>query len=228
MEIYLLRHGDAEPPIFNTEEEDYERRLTELGEETLRYEALGLKNFVDTFDYILASPYTRTVQTAEVFAEVFECQDRIVKTMSLKPPASAEALLEEIEGLGDVERVLCVGHTPSIGEIASEIITSMEEEDFFQFRKGAILRFDMDYPDSGLDAKLVYYLDPDIIKFIGEMTVKFHEESDIAKATPMSSMDMDMDMDMEAETGALQQSEKPEEKEEFEMDDESADNTEKM
>jgi phosphohistidine phosphatase len=183
MEIYLVRHGDAEPAIFNTPEEDYERQLTESGEETLRYEALGLKNFVDSFDYILTSPYTRALQTAEIFADIFEYPDKIIKTLALKPPGNTEALLEEIESLEDAERVLCIGHTPSIGEIASEIVTSIQEEDFFDFRKGAILRLDMEYPALDLDAKLIYFLDPDILKFIGEILNNPSEEDDEEEET---------------------------------------------
>src|SRR5580700_4370144 len=90
MEIYLLRHGIAEESAVGGRDSD--RALTAEGRDKLRRvlkraHAGGVRPGV-----ILASPYKRAMETAQMAAETLEYRGEIVKTQALVPNASpAEA-----------------------------------------------------------------------------------------------------------------------------------------
>ena len=179
MEIYFLRHGDAEIPLFKTPRADYERNLTEHGIKTTLEEAFGLKEFVPGFDVVFTSPIVRAVQTASIFGEVFNCIDEVRKLDALLPPGDIEALMEAIALMGDVERVLCVGHSPSLEMMATEIITGLEEERLFPLKTGGILCFRIEKPQLHAEAEIDFLMDPVYLVRIGQTSgFKSHDEPD--------------------------------------------------
>lgn len=169
MEIYFLCHGDAEIPLFKTPRADFERNLSEHGIASIMNEAYGLKEFVPDFDVIFTSPITRAMQTADIFAEVFDCHDEVHKLIALAPPGDIEGLMETFALAGDVERILCVGHSPSLEIMASEIITGLEEERLFPLKNGGILCFRMEKPQLHSEAEIEYLMDPIFLIKLGEM-----------------------------------------------------------
>lgn len=169
MEIYFLRHGDAEIPLFKTPRADFERNLSEHGIASIMNEAYGLKEFIPGFDVIYTSPIIRAMQTADIFAEVFDCHEDVHKLIALAPPGDIEGLMETFALTGDVERILCVGHSPSLEIMATEIITGLEEERLFPLRNGGILCFRMEKPQLHSEAEIEYLMDPIFLIKLGEM-----------------------------------------------------------
>lgn len=167
MELYFLRHGEAEGLLYNTPEADFERELTDQGRQDMLIEAKGLKKFVSHFDLILTSPLERASQTAEIFANVFNSLAVLRKSSALQPPCDVARLMEEIAVAGEVNRVLCVGHAPSLGLLATEMISGLEEENFFHSKKGAVIRLDVDAPTPETEASLIYFIHPDFLKALG-------------------------------------------------------------
>ena len=110
MRLYLLRHADAE----DLRTTDAARELTPKGKrqaETVGAccQRLGLRP-----DVLLASPYRRTVQTAEAVAGALEGIS--VKTEDfLKSGMEPERAFAGLQAYGWVESVLLVGHQPDIG-----------------------------------------------------------------------------------------------------------------
>ncbi len=172
MELYFLRHGDAEVSLFNTPRADYERNLTELGAEDVLKGALAMKMFVNRFDVIYTSPLKRAVQTASIFGKVFKCSDRIKKLDALMPPGNLRSLLDTIAFQGNPEKVLCVGHEPSLGIMATEILTGIEEENMFPIKKGGVLCIDMKKPHVDAESELLYLVHPMFLGKIGEVPFK--------------------------------------------------------
>lgn len=194
MELYFLRHGDTEIALFKTPRADYERKLTEYGIIQLAKSALGLKQFVDGFDIIFTSPLVRAIQTAGIFGKIFECEDKIITLDSLAPPTNLEELMESIAFQGDdIERVLCIGHAPSLGEMATEIITGIEEDRMLPLKKGGLLCIEMDRPDLSAESKLLYLIHPMFLVKLGEA---YGKEKDLAD----EEYDEDMEEDMDAES----------------------------
>lgn len=169
MEIFFMRHAEAESAIFNTPEDDFERNLTVRGQKDTLMVAVGLKKIVKNFDLILTSPLNRAYQTALIVAEVFKCTDRVLDTQALAPPCTIEQLFETIALQGKLKRVLCVGHEPYLGMMATEIITAIEEENFFPFKKCGLMRMDINILHPDEDAKMVLYIPPIILKKLGEV-----------------------------------------------------------
>lgn len=182
MEIYFLCHGDAEIPLFKTPRADFERNLSEHGIASIMSEAYGLKEFIPGFDMIFTSPITRAMQTADIFAEVFDCHDEVHKLIALAPPGDLEGLMETFALAGDVERILCVGHSPSLEIMATEIITGLEEERLFPLKNGGILCFRLEKPQLQSEAEIEYLMDPIFLIKIGEMR---HQQNKPEKKSDM-------------------------------------------
>jgi len=197
MEIYFLRHGDAEIALFKTPRADFERNLTEYGIIQLTKEALGLKQFVDGFDIIFTSPLVRAVQTAGIFGKIFKCEEKIITLDALAPPTNLNELMESIAIQGDIERVLCVGHAPSLGEMATEIITGIEEDRMLPLSKGGLLCIEMDRPDLSAESKLLYLLHPMFLVKLGEAFGKEKDLADEELVGEKKDMDAESSVDMQ-------------------------------
>ncbi|MCE1246461.1 MAG: histidine phosphatase family protein [Firmicutes bacterium] len=172
MELYFLRHGDAEVALFNTPRADFESGLSEIGAEDVLKGALAMKMFITKFDIIFTSPLKRAVQTATIYGKVFKCTDRIKKLDALMPPGNLRALLETIAFQGNFERVLCVGHEPSLGIMATEILTGIEEENMFPLKKAGIMCIEMKKPQIDAESELLYLVHPMFLAKIGEVPFK--------------------------------------------------------
>ena len=60
--LVIMRHGEAEPLSTN----DSQRQLTARGQHEVNQMALWLQQHYAAFDWVWASPYLRTRQTAEL------------------------------------------------------------------------------------------------------------------------------------------------------------------
>ena len=119
MNIYLIRHGEAEPTSDNKPHE--ERALTEEGVIILRNSSLLWKNFVDSFDIILSSPLKRAKQTAEIIMEAFALKTEVVVEISLLNGGQINDLLNLAAAL-ELENIAMVGHQPDISMHISAMI----------------------------------------------------------------------------------------------------------
>jgi phosphohistidine phosphatase len=145
-ELYLIRHGLAEERG-EAWPDDAKRPLTAKGMSRLRKSARGLLELGVSFDVILASPLTRTRQTAEIVAAEFDVRPGIVSTEALAPDGSYAAVAAELERHSKRNRIALVGHEPSIGELAARLVGSRHP---IPFRKGAVCRIDVEaLPPSG-------------------------------------------------------------------------------
>ena len=72
MELYFLRHGEADWPDWK--KSDDERPLTKRGKKEMHEVAAFLVRLKVQPDLILTSPLPRAAQTAEIAAEHLECE----------------------------------------------------------------------------------------------------------------------------------------------------------
>jgi phosphohistidine phosphatase len=119
-QLWLLRHGDAEPHGTRV---DAERRLTERGEGQAHAAGIALERLRTSFDAILSSPKVRARQTAELAAEHWSPQQR--ELLSLHPPLAgdfdARQALAELAGLPTDGRLLLVGHEPDLSGVVGDL-----------------------------------------------------------------------------------------------------------
>jgi len=113
-QLWLLRHGDAEPHGTRV---DAERRLTERGEGQAHAVGVALERLRASFDAILFSPKTRARQTAELAAEHWSAQQRGL----LAGAFDARQALAELSGLPADGRLLLVGHEPDLSGVVGDL-----------------------------------------------------------------------------------------------------------
>lgn len=132
MELLLWRHCEAEPG-----EPDLGRALTGKGEKQARRVAAWLHAHLPDTARILVSPARRAQQTAAALAEL---APRKIKTVdSLAPGASAEDVLSAARWPDAKAPVVVVGHQPTLGWVASRLLTGVESE--WPVKKGAVWWF---------------------------------------------------------------------------------------
>ena len=132
MELYLLRHGEAEPHSAD----DARRQLTAKGKRDVRAVCRRAWTAKARPRILLTSPLIRAKETASIAAEVLEVK-KVVETRALLPGASPEMLWQELAKLPEGEQVLLAGHEPAMSRLAGFLLGGRAAVDF---KKGALMR----------------------------------------------------------------------------------------
>jgi len=125
--LYLLRHGDAEPGIGHFG--DLRRPLSDKGKFKINQLSSILKSRGITFDLILVSPSERTSETVEIISKhVYS------KKISVKDEIYEAEIMDLLDLVnkteGKVEKLLLVGHNPSLSALVS-YLTGVESINMF-------------------------------------------------------------------------------------------------
>ncbi len=111
MELILWRHAEAEDSF-----PDLSRTLTEKGRKQAAKMADFLRRHLPPDTRIMASPAARTQQTAAALT------DKFTTVPSIAPGASAHAILQAARWPTAGGTVLVVGHQPTLGAVAAELL----------------------------------------------------------------------------------------------------------
>lgn len=142
MNLILWRHAEAEE-FAST---DLARQLTSRGRKQAQAAAKWLRHRLPSDTLILASPAARTVQTVEALTD----QYRIVKEIA--PGANADDLLAAVDWpTGAARHVLVVGHQPTLGLVASQLVAGTPKA--WGIKKGGV--WWLEYREHGDDAQAV-------------------------------------------------------------------------
>ena len=125
MDLILWRHAEAEIGT-----PDIGRALTAKGHKQAWKMADWLDRNLPESCRILVSPATRTMQTAEALSRKFKVHH------DLAPDKSAEDLLAAVNWPASREPVLVIGHQPTLGLVAAQLIGGQSQE--WSIRKGNI------------------------------------------------------------------------------------------
>ena len=135
MNIYLIRHGDAEKASAN--KKDSERKLTPDGEQKTKISAEGWKLLIPQFSHIITSPLLRALQTAEIIANVFDFPGKVITDKNLAPGNKTEALIDLANEMMGSDMAF-IGHEPDFSEHVSHLISNSGA--FIEFKKGMIAK----------------------------------------------------------------------------------------
>lgn len=148
MDLILWRHCEAEPG-----EPDLGRRLTSKGIKQAERMAAWLDAHLPDTCRILVSPADRAQQTAAALARKF-------KTVpELAPGAPVSQVLAAVNWPDSREPVLVVGHQPTLGAVASFLLSG--EEAYWSVRKGAVWWLSNRAKDRGAAVVLKVVLGPE-------------------------------------------------------------------
>ena len=150
MDLILWRHCEAEPG-----EPDLGRRLTSKGLKQAERMAQWLDSHLPDTCRVLASPADRAQQTAVALQRKF-------KTVpELAPGATVAALLAAANWPDSREPVLIVGHQPTLGAVASFLLSG--EESYWSVRKGAVWWLSNRAKEGGAAVVLKVVVAPDFV-----------------------------------------------------------------
>lgn len=110
MKLWILRHGEAQ----NRARTDAERELTANGREEVLTSAAHLMG--QPLRWIIASPYVRAQQTAELVRQALGFADSIVTVPWLTPDSDPRKVLDHLD-LYASDDVLLVSHQPLVGSL---------------------------------------------------------------------------------------------------------------
>lgn len=121
MELYVIRHARAAEADFYGEDGDRpltpegRQHASDLGQAMLRH---GVR-----FDRVIASPYVRAVETAELILVGLQFQGGLQIARHLVPDSTALNILNGvIEPNRDCQRLAIVGHEPVLGGLLSFLL----------------------------------------------------------------------------------------------------------
>jgi phosphohistidine phosphatase len=118
-QLWLLRHGDAEP---HGARDDASRELTERGEAQARAAGAALASLGVEFDSVLTSPRVRARETARLACEALVSFDSAIETAdALSSGFSREDAIEVLAGRDPDARVLLVGHEPDFSQLVHDL-----------------------------------------------------------------------------------------------------------
>ena len=166
MEIYLLRHGIAEPPSESNEFSDASRALTPEGISKLRQAGLGLKKLGVKLNLVASSPLVRARETAEYVTEILKCKEPIQLWDELAPGGSIDGLMQKLQNHQGKNSVLLVGHQPDMGSLASLLIFGSARISL-AFKKGGICCVQVSEVPPQFPGELLWMLTPKILKRLG-------------------------------------------------------------
>ena len=119
MELYFLRHGEADWPDWK--KSDDERPLTKYGKKEMHEVGKFLKRLKTKPELIVTSPLPRASQTAEIAAE--HLKSKCQKDKLLEPGFGRQEL-ERVLKKYPAESVMVVGHEPDFSHTIEQLTGS--------------------------------------------------------------------------------------------------------
>lgn len=145
-QLWLLRHGDAEP---HGTRPDSERRLTERGEGQARAAGEALARLSIGFTQVLTSPKVRAQDTARLAAAAWGGEPELYEPLA--EGFDGRDALDLMAGTEPDARILAVGHEPDLSHAVSELTGARVD-----FKKGGLAAVSID----GASSELVVLMRP--------------------------------------------------------------------
>src|SRR5262245_28651933 len=143
MQLYLLRHADAE----DDRTHDQQRALTNKGEKQARNVGKFCRSHSIIPEMILSSPLLRAEQTARILAQELDMPDLVKLQDFLRPGMTAENAISCLEKYAEKASILLVGHEPDFSKLAGYLIGTSAGN--IHFRKATLMSVNLAKMKSG-------------------------------------------------------------------------------
>ena len=167
MDIYILRHGEAQLRREDLPEAD--RKLTPKGRRDVERIARLARAAKVQPDLVLSSPYVRARETAQIAVRAFEPKPPLVETPALLPNGTPKQVWKEIKLHSDSQQLLLVGHEPQLSELVAYLLASPALR--LDFKKGALVRIRMDQLGVEPHGELRWVLTPGLIRRVEKVSL---------------------------------------------------------
>ena len=168
MECILFRHGIAiEPDEWEGTEEN--RPLTDKGKKRTRQAAQGLAMLGCRLTHLFTSPFVRAYDTARLVRTAVCPTLKLETREELSVGTKPEQLVAFLRTLPTDAVVLCVGHEPLLGEVASLLLCGKGLPNF-PFKKAGAASFELTDGVKLGQTRLHWWLQPGQLRAIGRRT----------------------------------------------------------
>lgn len=166
-ELLVVRHAIAEDreEFAKSGESDDRRPLTDKGRARMRDGARGLASLLDPPDILATSPYTRSVETAEIVAKAFGGPETSPLDL-LTPDGSYEALSTWLREQDPEARIAIVGHEPHLSGFVSYLLGA--KGSIIQMKKGGACLLQVAPSASAGAGLLLWALTPGQLRQLGK------------------------------------------------------------
>jgi len=166
MKCVLFRHGIAAERD-EWDGPDADRPLTERGAKRVAQAAAGLSRLDVQPTHVLSSPLIRAIETAKIAHRLLRVRTAVRIVDELMPDASPNRLLSILHDLPPESCVLCVGHEPHLGTVASVLLSGRASASFPLKKAGACL-IELPTPAKLGHGLLRWWLTPSQLRAIGK------------------------------------------------------------
>jgi phosphohistidine phosphatase len=163
MKLLVIRHAIAEDrEVFaETGRDDALRPLTAEGSRKMRRAARGLRQIVPTIDELVASPFTRASETAEIVRREYEI-DRVETADVLRPDTGLDDVMNWLsQRTSDV--VAIVGHEPHLSRLATYLVAGVDNS-AVQLKKGGACLVSFDGAPRPASGCLMWSVPPGLLR----------------------------------------------------------------
>ena len=161
MMLYLVRHGIAIERGDSNCPPETERYLTRDGIKRTREVAKGISGLKVKPALLITSPYVRSAQTAEIFAEALGyAREKILQSQALRPGSNPADFLKEIAH-AKADEVMCVGHVPHLDQLIAAAVGSRGV--FTALKKAGVAALEFESVGAG-KATPLWMLPPKILR----------------------------------------------------------------
>lgn len=161
--LLLLRHGIAEDFAPERMRGDQDRHLTEEGRAKIAAQLPAIVAMKLDIACVLASPYPRAQETAEITAQALELE---VETSDLLTPQSwPEAILVELAKRKREVPTLLVGHEPHLSGLASRVLSGGGDL-AIELKKGGLIALNLPKMSAPFHGELMFSIPPKALRLM--------------------------------------------------------------
>jgi phosphohistidine phosphatase len=160
MEIFVLRHGDANV-ITKKLLDDSKRTLSDKGVKEIEDVSELFSKLDMKFDYIYSSPLKRARQSAEILLRS-QKKSKLVELNELKPEGTPETISDKLSEQKEESSVIIIGHNPLLIDFISYVTAS--EHCHLSLKTGGIAKIKTTSMKPRLSGNLELLLTPKLIR----------------------------------------------------------------
>jgi phosphohistidine phosphatase len=161
MKLIIGRHGEAESSSATGLDKD--RRLTEKGRLDLEKMADFIYHGPLRVSQIFHSPYQRTTETANIFAEKLQFRGVITPANELLPSNDCTDLFPRLSQLSNSDTVMLIGHNPDVSFFAARLIRDESISRSLVFSPGTTVAINI-AKENFLMGQIIWMISPEFLK----------------------------------------------------------------
>lgn len=157
MNLLLIRHGEALSVGFPGIDSDEQRVLSPAGRDKTRLAANALNKIGIRINIMLASPYLRAMETAEIICEHLDKPPQLRSCEALSAGGNVKKVIDAIRQVADLGGLALCAHEPDLSMLATYLLGGKKEPCLI-FHTGAVAHMQLDLNSKSPTASLHWFL----------------------------------------------------------------------